>query len=152
MSKLILLSQRDRARLSDSGSLEIVRDVVPQPHHETNSLNHAEGGVVVCKGRVWRVGKLQTEIRPRFGRVGETLYIAEPFQVDFSKREIIFEDGARLPVDDDDWLKKMKARERTPFPPFLLPEWACRQRAKLLSCKLQKQSKKWKWVGYARRV
>ena len=149
MSKILLLSQRDRSKLRRTGVLEIVRDVVPQPQLETSDLGHADG-IVVCDGRVWRVGKIHREIRPRFGEVGESLLVVEPFRIDFERKLILFEDGTRCIIHDFEWMEKMRAREESEFTPVLLPAWACRERVTLLSCSLQKQSTTWKWVGYAR--
>jgi len=148
MSRILLLSQRDRTTLRRTGILEIVRDVVPQPHLETTDLGHADG-VVVCDGRVWRIGKAHREIRPRFGEVGESLLVVEPFRIQYEQKLILFEDGTRTPIQDLEWMEKMRARGESEFAPVLLPAWACRGRVRLLSCSLQKQSATWKWVGYA---
>jgi len=148
MSRILLLSQRDRTTLRRTGILEIVRDVVPQPHLETTDLGHADG-VVVCDGRVWRIGKSHREIRPRFGEVGESLLVVEPFRIQYEQKLILFEDGTRTPIQDLEWMEKMRARGESEFAPVLLPAWACRGRVRLLSCSLQKQSATWKWVGYA---
>jgi len=148
MSRILLLSQRDRTTVRRTGILEIVRDVVPQPHLETTDLGHADG-VVVCDGRVWRIGKSHREIRPRFGEVGESLLVVEPFRIQYEQKLILFEDGTRTPIQDLEWMEKMRARGESEFAPVLLPAWACRGRVRLLSCSLQKQSATWKWVGYA---